>query len=499
MDAEPPFLLAIDQGTTSTRAILFDASLRPLASHAIEVRQIYPADGWVEQDPEEIWQAVIACCRVAAKGVSPAEIAAIGLTNQRETTVLWERSTGKALHPAIVWQDRRTTDLCRILKENGREPLVTARTGLVIDPYFSATKLQWLLNHVPNARGRAGELAFGTIDSWLIFRLTGGRVHATDVTNASRTMLLDLRTLDWCDELLALFDVPRVVLPEVRDSAGDFGNATEDLLGARIPICGVAGDQQAAMFGQACFAPGDVKATYGTGCFALVNTGIAVPASRNRLLATAAYRAWGTTAYAIEGSIFVAGSVVQWLRDGLGVIESASEIEALIRRARGCEGLYFVPAFTGLGAPYWDPQARGAIVGLTRDAGAPEIARAALDAVCFQTRDLLAAMNADMELAGFGRPEILKVDGGMVRNDAFCQRLADLTGLPVARPALTETTALGAASLAGLGAGLFRDFADVASAWSLDRRFEPKLAGQTRDALYEGWCDAVKRVRSREN
>ncbi|HWY16893.1 MAG TPA: glycerol kinase GlpK [Rhizomicrobium sp.] len=499
MDTEPPFLLAIDQGTTSTRAILFDTSLRPLASHAIEVRQIYPADGWVEHDPEEIWQAVIACCRVAAKGVSPAEIAAIGLTNQRETTVLWERSTGRALHNAIVWQDRRTTDVCRIHKENGHEPFVTVRTGLVIDPYFSATKLQWLLDHVPGARARAGELAFGTIDSWLIFRLTGGHVHATDVTNASRTMLLDLYTLDWCDELLALFDVPHSVLPEVRDSAGDFGTATEDLFGARIPICGVAGDQQAAMFGQACFAPGDVKATYGTGCFALVNTGTAVPASRNRLIATAAYRARGTTAYAIEGSIFVAGSVVQWLRDGLGVIGSASEIEELVRRARGCEGLYFVPAFTGLGAPYWDPEARGAIVGLTRDAGAPEIARAALDAVCFQTRDLLAAMNADMKLAGIGQPTILKVDGGMVRNDAFCQRLADLTGLPVARPTLTETTALGAASLAGLGAGLFRDFADVASTWSLDRRFEPKLASQTRDAFYEGWRDAVSRVRSPGN
>lgn len=499
MDAEPPFVLAIDQGTTSTRAILFDTSLRPLASHAIEVRQIYPADGWVEHDPEEIWQAVLACCRVAAKGVSPAEIAAIGLTNQRETTMLWERSSGRALHNAIVWQDRRTADTCRTLKENGHEQLVATRTGLVIDPYFSATKLQWLLDHVPGARARAGELAFGTIDSWLIFRLTGGHLHATDVTNASRTMLLDLRTLDWSDDLLGLFDVPRVVLPEIRDSAGNFGHTTEDVLGTRIPICGVAGDQQAAMFGQACFAPGDVKATYGTGCFALVNTGSAAPASRNRLLATVAYRVRGTTAYAIEGSIFVAGSVVQWLRDSLGVIRSASEIEALVGRARGCDGLYFVPAFTGLGAPYWDAEARGAIVGLTRDAGAPEIARAALDAVCFQTRDLLEAMSMDMGLAGLGKPGILKVDGGMVRNDALCQRLADLTGLPVARPTMTETTALGAASLAGLSAGLFRNFADVASVWSLDRRFEPDLAKQARDTLYEGWRDAVKRVRTRGN
>ena len=499
MNVEPPFLLAIDQGTTSTRAILFDASLSPLASHAIELRQIYPANGWVEHDPEEIWQAVLACCRVAVKGVSPAEISAIGLTNQRETTVLWERSSGRALHNAIVWQDRRTTDACRNLKESGHEPLVTARTGLVIDPYFSATKLQWLLHHVPGARARVSGLAFGTIDSWLIFRLTGGQVHATDVTNASRTMLLDLRTLDWCDDMLRLFDVPRVLLPEVRDSAGSFGEATSDVLGARIAIRGVAGDQQAAMFGQECFAPGDVKATYGTGCFALVNTGSTVPVSRNRLLATVAWRAQGAAAYAIEGSIFVAGSVVQWLRDGLGLITSASEIEDLARRARDCEGLYFVPAFTGLGAPYWDPGARGAILGLTRDAGAPEIARAALDAVGFQTRDLLEAMNDDMGLAGLGRPTVLKVDGGMVRNNAFCQRLSDLTGLPVARPSITETTALGAACLAGLGAGLFRDFADVASAWSLDRRFEPGLASQARDTLYEGWRDAVERVRSRGN
>ncbi|MGH6877626.1 MAG: FGGY family carbohydrate kinase, partial [Rhizomicrobium sp.] len=402
MDAEAPFLLAIDQGTTSTRAILFDAAMRPLATHAIELRQIYPANGWVEHDPEEIWQAVLACSRVAAKGVAPKDIAAIGIANQRETTILWERASGRPLHNAIVWQDRRTADACHALKERGCEPLVTARTGLVVDPYFSATKLAWLLEHVPDARLRArrSELAFGTIDSWLVFRLTGGQVHATDITNASRTMLFNLRTLEWEQELLDLFDIPRALLPEVRDSAGEFGETDESLLGTRIPIRGVAGDQQAAAFGQACFSEGDVKATYGTGCFALVQTGNTVPVSHNRLLATASCSIAGRTSYAIEGSIFVAGGVVQWLRDALGVIEAAAEIEALAARARDAAGLYFVPAFTGLGAPWWDPAARGAILGLTRDMGAAEIARAALDAVCFQTRDLLEAMAKDMKRSG---------------------------------------------------------------------------------------------------
>jgi glycerol kinase len=499
MDAEPPFLLAVDQGTTSTRAMLFDAALRLLASHTIELLQRYPANGWVEHDPEEIWQSVLACCRIAAKGVSPTEIAAIGLTNQRETTLLWERSSGRPLYNAIVWQDRRTAAACRTLKDHGHEKLVRERTGLLIDPYFSATKITWLLDNIAGARGRTRELMFGTVDSWLIFRLTGGRVHVTDVTNASRTMLFDLRRLDWDDELLRLFDVPRGLLPDVRDSAGYFGEVTGDLLGARIAIRGVAGDQQAAMFGQACFAPGDVKATYGTGCFALVNTGSVAATPKSRLLATPAYRACGETAYAIEGSIFVAGGVVQWLRDGLGIIGTAAEVEELASRARQHEGLYFVPAFTGLGAPYWDPDARGAIVGLTRDSGPAEIARAALDAVCFQTRDLLEEMRTDMDLAGLGRPTTLKVDGGMVRNSAFCQRLSDLTGLPVLRPAMTETTALGAACLAGLGAGLYRDFADVVSAWSLERGFEPALAISTRDSLYDGWRDAVGRVRSSRN
>jgi len=498
MNTEPPFILAIDQGTTSTRAILFDGKGGAVASHAIELRQIYPDNGWVEHDAEEIWQAARSCSRAAAKGVAPKDIAAIGITNQRETTVLWDRRTGAPLHNAIVWQDRRTAERCRELKAEGREPEIARRTGLLLDPYFSATKAQWLLDHIPGARARAlrGELALGTIDSWLIYKLTGGRVHATDVTNASRTLLLDLQQLAWDDTLLKLFDVPRAILPEVRDSAGDFGETEPDFLGAPVPILGVAGDQQAAAFGQACFSPGDVKSTYGTGCFALVNTGASVPVSNNRLLGTAAYRAAGKTAYAIEGSIFVAGAVVQWLRDALGVIRESHEIEALARTAKTAEGLYFVPAFTGLGAPYWDPDARGAILGLTRDMGVAEIARAALDAVCFQTRDLLEAMAADMRAAGLGRPSALKVDGGMVKNDWFCQRLADLTGLAVERPRVTETTALGAAYLAGLAAGVFTNFEDIARAWSLDRRFDPATQAPARDLAYEGWKKAISRVRT---
>jgi glycerol kinase len=495
--SEEPYILAIDQGTTSTRAILFDANAKPVASHAIELRQIFPANGWVEHDAEEIWQAVLACCRAALKGVPASSVAAIGITNQRETTVIWERATAKPLHNAIVWQDRRTADRCRALKARKLEPRIAAKTGLLLDPYFSGTKMEWLLDHIPAARRRAeaGEIALGTIDAWLIFKLTGGEVHATDVTNASRTMLLNLKTLEWDAELLKLFGVSRKALPEVRDSAGDFGVTQEALFGAAIPILGVAGDQQAAAFGQACFNPGDVKSTYGTGCFALVNTGPTAPTSKNRLLATSGYRIGKKTAYAIEGSIFIAGAVVQWLRDALGVIRSAEEIEALARTAKDAEGLYFIPAFTGLGAPYWDPDARGAIVGLTRDMGAAEIARAALDAVCFQTRDLLEAMAKDLKRSGLRNPRTLKVDGGMVRNDWFCQRLADLTGLPVDRPQVTETTALGAAYLAGLAAGLFKDTKDIAARWALDRRFTPAMKPSARNTLYEGWKTAVKRVR----
>jgi len=396
-----------------------------------------------------------------------------------------------------VWQDRRTAERCRTLKAAGWEARVSATTGLLLDPYFAGTKVEWLLDHIPGARARAesGELAFGTIDSWLVYKLTGGKIHATDVTNASRTLLLNLKTLAWDEDMLRLFKVPRAVLPEVRDSADEYGETLPDLLGRAIPIRGIAGDQQAAVFGQACFNPGDVKSTYGTGCFALVNTGATAPSSKNRLLATSAYRAKGQTAYAIEGSIFIAGAVVQWLRDALGVIRNAAEIEALAKTAKPADGLYFVPAFTGLGAPYWDPTARGAIMGLTRDVGAAEIARAALDSVCFQTRDLLEAMARDMRDAGLDAPKALKVDGGMVRNDWFCQRLADLTGLPVERPQVTETTALGAAYLAGLSAGVFSDFSDIAKGWALDRSFAPEMGRAVRDALYDGWINTVGRVR----
>jgi len=478
-------LLAIDQGTTSTRAILFDAEARPLKSHAVPLNQIYPANGWVEHDPSEIWQAVLACCRAVLKGREADCVAAIGITNQRETSLIWDKKTGAPLHNAIVWQDRRGAARCAQLKKRGLEKTISRKTGLLLDPYFSATKLEWLLKNVKGLKGR--ELAFGTIDSWLIWNLTKGKTHATDVTNASRTMLWNLKSRDWDGDLLKLFGVPRAILPEVRESRGDYGVTDPLLLGAAIPIQGVAGDQQAASFGQACFSPGDVKSTYGTGCFVLVNTGRGVPRSINRLLATAL----AEKHYAIEGSIFIAGAVIQWLRDELGLLTTAAESEVLAKRAKPAEGLYIVPAFTGLGAPYWRPQARGAIVGLTRDVGAAEIVRAALDAVCYETRDLLEAVRKDMPSVGLKRLKALKVDGGMVTNDWFCQRLADLTGLTVERPKVTETTALGAAYLAGLGAGLFSGQKDIAARWALDRRFKPALGKAERDRLYLGWKSAV--------
>jgi glycerol kinase len=480
-------LLAIDQGTTSTRAILFDDQARPLRSHAVPLRQIYPANGWVEHDPREIWQAALDCCRAVLKGLGADAVAAIGITNQRETSLIWNRKTGAPLHNAIVWQDRRGAQRCAQLKKRGLEPGIAAKTGLLLDPYFSATKLEWLLKNV-KARG---DIAFGTIDSWLIWNLTRGKVHATDVTNASRTLLWNLKTRDWDDSLLKLFGVPRAILPEVRESRGDFGATDPMLLGAAIPILGVAGDQQAASFGQACFAAGDVKSTYGTGCFVLVNTGKTVPRSKNRLLATTLAQKH----YAIEGSIFIAGAVMQWLRDELGLLATAAESEVLARRAKPAEGLYVIPAFTGLGAPYWDPDARGAILGVTRDVGRPEIVRAALDSVCYQTRDLLEAMRRDMQSAGLARLKSLKVDGGMVANDWFCQRLADLTGLNVERPQVIETTALGAAYLAGLGAGLFKNEKDISARWVLDRRFRPAMKKEERERLYSGWNIAVSRVR----
>lgn len=489
--AHKTHLLAIDQGTTSTRAMLFDASARPVAVHAVPLRQIFPANGWVEHDPREIWQAALECCRTVLRGMAAADVAAIGITNQRETTLIWDKKTGQPLHNAIVWQDRRMAARCAGLKRAGKAALITRKTGLLPDPYFSATKLEWLLKHVKGWHQR--DVAFGTIDSWLIWNLTRGGRHVTDVTNASRTMLWNLKTRDWDDALLKLFGVPSRILPDVRESQSDFGAADATLLGASIPILGVAGDQQAACFGQACFKPGDVKSTYGTGCFALVNTGTTVPRSRNRLLVTALTG----KQYAIEGSIFVAGAVVQWLRDELKILNSAAESEVLAARAGQAPGLYCVPAFTGLGAPYWDPLARGALLGLTRDSGRAEIVRAALDSVCYQTRDLLEAMRRDSAAAGLKRLTRLKVDGGMVANDWFCQRLADLTGLTVERPRVIETTALGAACLAGIGAGLFRDEKDVAARWALDRRFKPAMKPAVRDRLYAGWQDAVRRVRVR--
>lgn len=496
MDA--PFLLAIDQGTTSSRAILFDSSGQPLASHSIEICQHYPANGWVEHDPEELWQSVLSCLRVVMRGVAPEDVAGIGIANQRETIILWDRLTGMPLHHAIVWLDRRTAERCQALRAAGFEAELTERTGLLLDPYFSATKLEWLLDHIPGARERAGrgELACGTVDSWLIWKLTGGAVHATDPTNASRTLLFNLKALDWDPALLSLFNVPAALLPEVRDSAGFFGMTDAALFGAPLRICGVAGDQQAASIGQACFAPGQVKSTYGTGCFALIQTGETPPASSHRLLATCASRIAGKAYFAIEGSIFTAGAVVQWLRDHLGIIADSASVELLARQAKDVEGLYFVPAFTGLGAPYWDPDARGAIFGLCSDTGAGEIAKAALDAVCYQTRDLLEAMAKDIGAARIALPKSLKVDGGMVCNDWFCQRLADLTGLSVERPLVTETTALGAAYLAGLTAGLFRSVSEIEACWRLDRRFVPSLSRERRDRLYGGWLDAVARVRN---
>ena len=485
------YLLAIDQGTTSTRAMVFDGAGKPQGAHALPLKQFYPGNGWVEHDGAEIWRAALACCRKVA-GNKP--IAAIGVTNQRETTLIWDKATGKPLHHAIVWQDRRTAARCAALKAKGWDAKITRKTGLLLDPYFSATKLEWLLKNVKGAKAKAarGEILFGTMDSWLVWNLTGGKVHATDVSNASRTMLLNLKTLDWDADLLRLFGVPRAMLPQIRDSSGDFGVTQKSLFDKAIPILGVAGDQQAASIGQACFSPGDVKSTYGTGCFVLVNTGTKITHSKNRLLATSLWRRGGAKQYAVEGSIFIAGAVVQWLRDALKIIPDASAIEALAKTAKPADGLYFVPAFTGLGAPYWNPDARGAIVGLTRDDGKAEIARAALDAVCYQTRDLLEALAADMR--GTSRLRRLKVDGGMVEDNWFCQRLADLTGLMVERPEVTETTALGAAYLAGLGAGIFKSTQDIAKHWALDRRFTPHMKKPERDRLYNGWRQAVTRV-----
>jgi glycerol kinase len=490
-------VLAIDQGTTSTRAIVFDASLQIRGLAQRELTQHFPAPGEVEHDPEEIWIATIAVAKDALEHarLQSHELAGIGITNQRETVVIWERDTGRPIHRAIVWQDRRTADTCARLLADGVEQFISGRTGLLIDPYFSASKIAWLLDHVPGARARAdaGELAFGTIDTFLLWRLTGGRVHATDVTNASRTQLLNIASQDWDDDLLRLFNIPRALLPQVRDCAAEFGATQASLFGAPIPIRGIAGDQQAAVMGQACFRPGMVKSTYGTGCFALLNTGAVRVASSNRLLTTIAYRLGGRTAYALEGSIFVAGAAVQWLRDQLKIISRAEESGVLAQQADEAQEIYFVPAFTGLGAPWWDANARGAIFGLTRSAGRAELARAALEAVCYQTSDLLDAMRRDWD---GGQEPMLRVDGGMAASDWTMQRLADLVAMPVDRPRILETTALGAAWLAGSQAGVWPDADGFAKTWQLDRRFEPTLPDAERRKRLAGWRAAVRRTLS---
>ena len=496
--AKAEHVLAIDQGTTSSRAIVFDRQGRIVASSQREFEQHYPHSGWVEHDADGIWSDVIDVSReaIAKAGLEAAAISAIGITNQRETVVLWDRATGEPVHRAIVWQDRRTANFCRQLKMDGHEALVQERTGLLLDPYFSSTKLAWLLDNVPGAREKAskGDLAFGTIDSFLLWRLTGGVVHATDATNASRTMLFDIRKQDWDDDLLTLLNIPKAILPEVKDCSILFGTTSADLFGSPLPITGIAGDQQAATVGQACFQPGMLKSTYGTGCFALLNTGQDAVTSTNRLLSTTAYRLSGKPTFALEGSIFVAGAAVQWLRDGLKLVKDASDTEAIARGIDGTGGVYLVPAFVGLGAPYWDPDARGAMIGLTRDSGTDQLVRATLESVAYQTKDLMSAMARDIQ--GDGRPTAVRVDGGMVANDWICQFLADMLNLPVERPKVTETTALGAAYLAGMETGLYPSMDAVTEAWMVDRRFEPAMSDGDRMRLYEGWLDAVRRVRS---
>ena len=493
----PNHLIAIDQGTTSTRAIVFDAALKPCASAQRELRQHYPAPAHVEHDPEEIWQATVATVRdaMASAGVSARDIAGIGITNQRETSVIWDRATGMPIHDAIVWQDRRTAGQCDALRASGHEPEIVKRSGLLLDPYFSASKIAWLLDNVAGARAKAqaGELAFGTIDSFLLWRLTGGKVHATDATNAARTMLLDIGTGVWDEGLCEIFGVPRSMLPQVRDCAGEFGVTAPELFGGPIRVLGMAGDQQAATIGQGCFKPGMMKSTYGTGCFVLLNTGTERIASQSRLLTTIAYQLDGKRTYALEGSIFIAGAAVQWLRDGLKIIAKSSDVGALAERADPAEAVYLVPAFVGLGAPYWDPQARAAIFGLTRNSGAAEIARATLDSVGYQTRDLLEAMHADWPTA-VSAQTILRVDGGMTASDPCMQFLADILASPVDRPVVMETTALGAAYLAGLAAGVCPGLDGFAAQWRLDRRFQPIMPQAEREAKYSGWKDAVRRT-----
>jgi glycerol kinase len=490
------FVLAIDQGTTSSRAIVFRSDISIAAVAQQEFPQHFPASGWVEHEPDDIWTSTVMVCRDALRqaGLTAKDIAAIGITNQRETAIVWDRATGQAVHRAIVWQDRRTADICAQLKADGCEPAIAQKTGLIIDPYFSGTKVAWILDHVPGARRRAeaGELLFGTVDCYLLWRLTGGRVHATDATNASRTLLFNIHTGQWDDELTKMLRVPRSMLPEVKDSSHAYGESTPDLFGGAIAISGIAGDQQAATIGQACFAPGMIKSTYGTGCFALLNTGATPVASKNKLLTTIAYQLGGKRTYALEGSIFVAGSAVQWLRDGLGVIKQAAETGPLADKSDSTQSVYLVPAFVGLGAPYWNPRVRGALFGLSRNTGPAELAHAALESVCYQTYDLREAMRAD--LPGEKAANVLRVDGGMTASDWTMQRLADLLDAPVDRPMIQETTALGAAYLAGLSAGVYPEPSKFADNWRLERRFKPNMSAAARERKLKGWERAVRGV-----
>ena len=494
----PNHILAIDQGTTSSRAIIFNDQLKSIASAQQEFEQFFPQSGWVEHHPEDIWSTTLSTCRQALEksGLSAADIAAIGITNQRETTIIWDKETGKAIHKAIVWQDRRTADFCRTLRDAGHEEMVSAKTGLLLDSYFSGTKIHWILNNVEGAKDKAqaGKLAFGTIDTFLLWRLTGGRQHATDATNASRTMLYNIHENKWDEELLQLLDIPPVLLPEVKDSSADFGVCEESLFGAQIPIRGIAGDQQAALVGQACFKPGMIKSTYGTGCFIVLNTGSQAVASTNKLLTTIGYRLNGVTTYALEGSIFVAGAAVQWMRDAMGLIELASDSGTLARQADINQDVYLVPAFTGLGAPHWDPDARGAIFGITRATGPAELSRAVLESVCYQTRDLLEAMKGDWKEMG---ETVLRVDGGMVNSNYTMQFLADILNAPVDRPVILETTAVGAAYLAGLYQEMYPSPEELGTSWKRDRRFEPSLDEELRMRKYNGWKDAISRTLSK--
>ncbi|MEM5582907.1 glycerol kinase GlpK [Roseibium sp. AS2] len=493
-------VLAIDQGTTSSRAIVFGGDFQPLSAGQQEFQQHFPKSGWVEHVPADIWTSTLRVCREALEKAPDggADVVAIGITNQRETTLIWDRSTGEPVYNAIVWQDRRTSDFCAALRADGLEEAFSASTGLLLDPYFSGTKIAWILDNVDGVRARAerGELVFGTVDTWLIWQLTGGRVHATDATNAARTLIYNIHDNAWDAALCAHLNIPLSLLPEVKDSADEFGETDPELFGRAIPITGVAGDQQAATVGQACFKPGMVKSTYGTGCFALMNTGKTPVRSRNRMLTTIAYRLNGETTYALEGSIFIAGAAVQWLRDGLGLIENAGDTQSLAEQADPNQEVYLVPAFVGLGAPYWDADARGALFGLTRNTGPKEIARAVLQSVGYQTSDLIEAMHADWPDAG--RP-VLRVDGGMTASDWTMQFLADILGAPVDRPTVAETTALGAAWLAGFKAGIWPGPEAFSAEWKLEKRFEPHLQESDRSRLLTGWQDAVRRTRSTQD